>query len=62
MGIGLLLVRVPFALEQAGLIHREIRGREHWLSIRPEQLDRKLRTPTSQRSGARPGRRAARDA
>jgi hypothetical protein len=29
MGIGLLLVRVPFALEQAGLIHREIRGREH---------------------------------
>jgi DNA-binding MarR family transcriptional regulator len=26
-------------LEQAGLIHREVRGREHWLSIRPEGLD-----------------------
>jgi hypothetical protein len=26
-------------LEHAGLIHPEIRGREHWLSIRPEGLD-----------------------
>ena len=26
-------------LEAAGLIQREIRGREHWLSLRPESLD-----------------------
>ncbi len=26
------------ALEQAGLIEREIRGREHWLSVRPNGL------------------------
>jgi DNA-binding transcriptional ArsR family regulator len=25
-------------LEGAGLIHREVRGREHWLSIRPDGL------------------------
>jgi DNA-binding transcriptional ArsR family regulator len=25
-------------LEHAGLIRREVRGREHWLSIRPEGL------------------------
>ena len=25
-------------LEQAGLLRREVRGREHWLSIRPERL------------------------
>ena len=25
-------------LESAGLIQREVRGREHWLSIRPEGL------------------------
>ena len=25
-------------LEAAGLVNREIRGREHWLSIRPEGL------------------------
>jgi DNA-binding transcriptional ArsR family regulator len=25
-------------LEQAGLISREIRGREHWLSVRPDGL------------------------
>jgi DNA-binding transcriptional ArsR family regulator len=25
-------------LEAAGLIHREVRGREHWLSVRPEGL------------------------
>jgi DNA-binding transcriptional ArsR family regulator len=27
-------------LEGAGLIHREVRGREHWLSMRPEGLRR----------------------
>jgi DNA-binding transcriptional ArsR family regulator len=26
-------------LEHAGLIRREVRGREHWLSIRPEGLE-----------------------
>jgi DNA-binding transcriptional ArsR family regulator len=26
-------------LESAGLVHRVVRGREHWLSIRPEGLD-----------------------
>jgi len=26
-------------LEAAGLIQREVRGREHWLSLRPESLD-----------------------
>ncbi|AKK25865.1 helix-turn-helix transcriptional regulator [Mycobacterium sp. EPa45] len=25
-------------LESAGLIHREVRGREHWVSLRPEGL------------------------
>lgn len=25
-------------LEEAGLIRREVRGREHWLSVRPEGL------------------------
>ncbi|HLZ72822.1 MAG TPA: metalloregulator ArsR/SmtB family transcription factor [Dehalococcoidia bacterium] len=25
-------------LEDAGLVHREVRGREHWLSVRPETL------------------------
>jgi len=25
-------------LESAGLVHREVRGREHWLSVRPEAL------------------------
>ena len=25
-------------LESAGLVQREVRGREHWLSIRPEGL------------------------
>jgi len=25
-------------LESAGLVHREIRGREHWLSVRPDGL------------------------
>jgi DNA-binding transcriptional ArsR family regulator len=25
-------------LESAGLIHREVRGREHWLSVRPDGL------------------------
>jgi DNA-binding transcriptional ArsR family regulator len=25
-------------LEAAGLVHREVRGREHWLSVRPEGL------------------------
>jgi DNA-binding transcriptional ArsR family regulator len=25
-------------LESAGLIHREIRGRDHWLSVQPEAL------------------------
>ncbi|HMK10251.1 MAG TPA: metalloregulator ArsR/SmtB family transcription factor [Acidimicrobiales bacterium] len=25
-------------LEAAGLVHREVRGREHWLSARPEGL------------------------
>jgi DNA-binding transcriptional ArsR family regulator len=25
-------------LEQAGLVRREVRGREHWLSVRPEGL------------------------
>jgi len=25
-------------LEAAGLVHREVRGREHWLSLRPEGL------------------------
>ena len=25
-------------LEDAGLIRREVRGREHWLSIRPDGL------------------------
>ena len=27
-------------LEDAGLIRRDIRGREHWVSVRPEQLRR----------------------
>ncbi len=27
-------------LEDAGLIRREVRGREHWLSVRPDQLRR----------------------
>jgi DNA-binding transcriptional ArsR family regulator len=26
-------------LESAGLVHRAVRGREHWLSIRPEALE-----------------------
>jgi DNA-binding transcriptional ArsR family regulator len=26
------------ALEQAGLIERDVRGREHWLSVRPNGL------------------------
>jgi DNA-binding transcriptional ArsR family regulator len=26
-------------LEAAGLVRREVRGREHWLSLRPEALD-----------------------
>lgn len=26
-------------LEAAGLLNREVRGREHWLSLRPEGLD-----------------------
>lgn len=26
-------------LEKAGLVRREIRGREHWLSVRPEGLE-----------------------
>ena len=26
-------------LEAAGLVRRDVRGREHWLSIRPENLD-----------------------
>lgn len=26
-------------LEAAGLVKREIRGREHWLSVQPEALD-----------------------
>ena len=26
-------------LERAGLIERDVRGREHWLSIRPDALD-----------------------
>ena len=25
-------------LEAAGLVHREVRGREHWFSVRPEAL------------------------
>ncbi|OFJ53072.1 ArsR/SmtB family transcription factor [Mycolicibacterium grossiae] len=25
-------------LEAAGLVHREVRGREHWLSVQPEAL------------------------
>ena len=25
-------------LEAAGLIHREVRGREHWLSVQPDGL------------------------
>ncbi|OBA96469.1 transcriptional regulator [Mycobacteriaceae bacterium 1482268.1] len=25
-------------LESAGLVHREVRGREHWLSLRPDGL------------------------
>ena len=25
-------------LESAGLVHREVRGREHWLSLQPEGL------------------------
>lgn len=25
-------------LEEAGLLQREVRGREHWLSVRPEAL------------------------
>jgi DNA-binding transcriptional ArsR family regulator len=25
-------------LESAGLVHREVRGREHWLSVQPEAL------------------------
>ncbi|SBS75234.1 Regulatory protein ArsR [uncultured Mycobacterium sp.] len=25
-------------LESAGLIHRDVRGREHWVSLRPEGL------------------------
>jgi DNA-binding transcriptional ArsR family regulator len=27
-------------LEDAGLIRRDVRGREHWLSVRPDQLRR----------------------
>ncbi len=27
-------------LEDAGLIRREVRGREHWLSVRPDRLRR----------------------
>jgi DNA-binding transcriptional ArsR family regulator len=27
-------------LEDAGLVRREVRGREHWLSVRPEGLRR----------------------
>jgi DNA-binding transcriptional ArsR family regulator len=27
-------------LEEAGLVRREVRGREHWLSVRPEGLRR----------------------
>ena len=27
-------------LEAAGLVHREIRGRNHWLSVQPEALAR----------------------
>ncbi|HSO96467.1 MAG TPA: metalloregulator ArsR/SmtB family transcription factor [Acidimicrobiia bacterium] len=27
-------------LEDAGLVHREVRGREHWLSVRPDGLQR----------------------
>jgi DNA-binding transcriptional ArsR family regulator len=27
-------------LEAAGLIHRDVRGREHWLSVRPDGLRR----------------------
>ena len=27
-------------LERAGLVRREVRGREHWLSVRPEGLRR----------------------
>ncbi len=25
-------------LEAAGLVHREVRGREHWLSVKPDAL------------------------
>jgi DNA-binding transcriptional ArsR family regulator len=37
-------------LESAGLVRREIRGREHWLSLRPEglaQAERWIATQTS---------------
>lgn len=53
-------------LEEAGLIRREVRGREHWLSVRPEALS-VAQTWIAQQTGfwsasadaltARPGRR-----
>jgi DNA-binding MarR family transcriptional regulator len=38
-------------LEHAGLIRREVRGREHWLSIRPEGLTAAERWIKEQTSG-----------
>ncbi|MDV3126409.1 metalloregulator ArsR/SmtB family transcription factor [Mycobacterium sp. 21AC1] len=35
-------------LESAGLVEREVRGREHWLSLRPEGLTMAQRWMTEQ--------------
>src|SRR5256886_8937665 len=32
-------------LERAGLVRRRVRGREHWLRLRPEPLRRATRSP-----------------
>jgi DNA-binding transcriptional ArsR family regulator len=37
-------------LESAGLIRREVRGREHWLSVEPDGLARAERWISEQRS------------
>ncbi len=37
-------------LEAAGLVNREVRGREHWVSVRPEGLERAERWITGQAS------------
>jgi DNA-binding transcriptional ArsR family regulator len=37
-------------LEAAGLVHREVRGREHWLSVQPEGLRRAERWIAEQSS------------